>query len=98
MQSVNWFTALADSRLTFVVVLLVGMALCSAGIGKAAARGLWVHPLTLAGYVLGAAALLLSIQGIFRLHVIRVENALALALILAIVVVKIALAALYPAH
>jgi hypothetical protein len=98
MQSMNWFAALANNRLTFVVVLVLGMALCSTGIGKAAARGLWVHPLTLAGYVLGAGALLLIIQGIFRLHLIPVENALALVLILGIVIVKIALATLYPAR
>jgi hypothetical protein len=45
---------LVNSRITFVIVLLVGMAMCTAGIGKAARLGLWVHPLSIAGYILGA--------------------------------------------
>jgi hypothetical protein len=92
-----FFTAVANSRIVFGVVTLVGMVICSAGIGKAARLGLWVHPVTLAGYVLGGSALLLAVQGLFRLQLLPLTNVQSLVAILAIVVLKIVLATFYPA-
>lgn len=92
-----WFKAFANSRIVFGLVTLVGMAICSGGIGKAARLGLWVHPVTLAGYGLGVLALLLAAQGMFRWQLLPLTNGQALLAILVIVVLKIALAALYRA-
>ncbi len=89
-------TSIVNSRITFLVVLVFGMALCSQGIGKAAAQGLWLHPISFAGYLLGAAALLIGLQGLFGWNVLPVSNGVALALIGAIVLIKVVLAALYP--
>ena len=96
MDTSMWAT-LADSRLFFGIVTVVGMGMCSAGIGKAAQLGLWVHPITIAGYVMGAFALLLALQGIFHFQLVPLSNQQALLAILAIVVVKIVLARLYSA-
>jgi hypothetical protein len=91
------FATIAGSRLSFLVVLLVGMALCAGGIGKAARLGLWLHPVTLAGYLLGACALALGMQGLFHLRLLPIGDGLALVLMLGIIVVKFGLAALYSA-
>lgn len=96
MDTSMW-TALANSRLVFGIVTVVGMSMCSAGIGRAAQLGVWVHPVTVAGYVLGALALLLAVQGIFHFQLVPLSNQQALLAILAIVVVKILLARFYSA-
>jgi hypothetical protein len=69
MDTSMWAT-MANSRLLFGIVTVVGMSMCSAGIGKAAQLGLWVHPVTVAGYVLGALALLLAAQGLFHFQLL----------------------------
>jgi hypothetical protein len=48
-------------KMALVVVTVIGMALCTAGIGQVAARGDWLHPLSIVGYLLGA--LILGIVG-----------------------------------
>lgn len=92
-----FLTTLTASRLTYIVVLLVGMALCTRGIGQAAAKNLWANPVTIAGYLLGALALLLSLQGIFRFNVVPLQGALLLGGILAIIVIKMLLGLTYKA-
>jgi hypothetical protein len=92
----SWWSNLANSPWTFLAVLILGSAACSAGIGKAARLGLWLHPLTLAGYLLGATALALVLQGLFQLHVLPITGSLAFAAILGIMVVKAVLATFYP--
>jgi hypothetical protein len=89
------FTALSNSRLVFGLLTFVGMAMCSAGIGKAARLGLWLHPITILGYLLGVAALLLAAQGLARWQVLPLSNEQVLLSILAIIVVKIMLARFY---
>jgi len=49
--------ALLDSRITLALVGFIGMAMCSAGIGRVAASGRWADPLSIVGYILGLAAL-----------------------------------------
>lgn len=90
-----FIATLTASRLTYIIVLIVGMALCTRGIGQAAAKNLWASPVTIAGYLLGALALLLSLQGIFRFSVVPLQGALLLGGILAIIVIKMALALAY---
>jgi hypothetical protein len=92
-----FLTALTASRITYLVVLVVGMALCTRGIGQAAARNLWANPISIAGYLLGALALLLSLQGIFRFSIVPLQGALLLGGILLIIVAKMALALAYRA-
>jgi phage terminase large subunit-like protein len=91
----SFLATLGASRVTFAAVLVVGMAICARGIGKAAALGLWLHPITIAGYALGVAALLLIAQGLFKFRLVPVDNATALMLIAGIVVVKFVLAFFY---
>mgnify|MGYP000932419057 CR=1 FL=1 len=94
MDTSVWVTV-ANSRLAFGIVAVVGMSVCSVGIGRAAQLGLWVYPVTVAGYILGALALLLAAQGIFHFQLVPLTNQQAPLAILAIVVVKIVLARFY---
>lgn len=96
MDTSMWAT-LANSRLVFGIVTVAGMSMCSAGIGRAAQLGLWVHPVTVAGYVLGALALLLAAQSIFHFQLVPLSNQQALLTILAVIVAKIILARFYSA-
>jgi hypothetical protein len=50
-----------SERAILLVVTVIGMAMCSAGIGQVAARGDWLHPLSIVGYAFGA--LILAIVG-----------------------------------
>jgi hypothetical protein len=96
-MTTSFIAGVTASRLTYIVVLVLGMALCSRGIGQAAAKNLWVSPVTIAGYLLGALALLLSLQGIFRFSIVPLQGALLLGGILAIIVIKILLGLTYRA-
>lgn len=93
----TFFSTLADNRITYIVVLVLGMALCTRGIGQAAAKSLWANPITIAGYLLGALALLLGLQGIFRFSLVPLQGTLLLAGVLAIIVLKVLLALGYRA-
>jgi hypothetical protein len=91
----SFISTLGNSRLVFGVVTVAGTAMCAPGIGKAARLGLWVHPITIAGYILGGLALLLAAQGLFRFRLLPLSNPQALLGILGIIVLKIVLATLY---
>lgn len=52
---------LSNPKVSLAIVLLLGMAICAqGGIGRVAAAGQWTHPLSVAGYLLGAGILLLA--------------------------------------
>lgn len=48
---------IANDRTALVVLMVVSLAMCSQGIGRVAARRAWAHPLSILGYLLGAAIL-----------------------------------------
>ena len=57
---------LASDRAALLGLVIIGMAICSqAGIGRVSARGEWAHPLSIIGYVLGAAIILIGIAALF---------------------------------
>jgi hypothetical protein len=51
---------LFSDKSLLLVITLVGMAMCTAGIGQVAARGDWLNPLSLVAYVTGALILLIT--------------------------------------
>ena len=52
---------LSNVRLDILLVVLLGLSICTqAGIGRIAATGQWTHPLSIVGYVLGAAILIVA--------------------------------------
>jgi hypothetical protein len=89
-------TMILDSRITLALVGLVGMAMCSAGIGRVAAAGRWTDPLSIVGYVLGVAALVVIAAGLLGRSLPAITTSRqALFVVLGIIVVKVALTALH---
>lgn len=57
---------LASDRAVLLALVLIGMFICSrAGIGRVAASGEWWHPLSILGYLLGAAIIAIGIAALF---------------------------------
>jgi hypothetical protein len=53
---------LSNLRVSLVVFVVLGMAMCAQGIGRVAAANQWTHPLSIAGYVLGGLILLVAVS------------------------------------
>lgn len=57
---------LASDRIALLALVVIGMFICSqVGIGQVAARCIWWHPLSIAGYLLGAAIIVIGIAALF---------------------------------
>jgi hypothetical protein len=53
---------LSSVRLDIVLLVLIGMAICTqGGIGRIAATGQWSHPQAILGYILGGSILLITL-------------------------------------
>ena len=53
---------LSNIRLDIILLVLMGMAICTqGGIGRVAATGEWTHPLLIIGYLLGGLILLITL-------------------------------------
>ena len=61
----RWFVntaQIATIGTPFILLVLIGMAICAqGGIGRVAALGVWSHPLSILGYLLGGLILLIVI-------------------------------------
>lgn len=79
-----------------VVVVLVGMALCSSGIGKVAAAGAWLDPRAITAYVLGVAALIVAVGALIGAPLPLLGSPWAAAMaVAAVILVKAAIARLH---
>ncbi len=79
-----------------IVLTLVGMAACTAGIGQVATRGEWLHPLSLVGYVLGALVLLITVAGVFSINLPLIDSTrAALVAVIVLALLKVALTQLH---
>jgi nucleoside recognition membrane protein YjiH len=58
---------LSNLRISLVVVVVLGMAMCASGIGRMAAANQWGHPLSIVGYLLGALILIVAAAAFFGL-------------------------------
>ena len=83
-------------RVTHAVLGFVGMAMCTAGIGRVAAANRWADPLSIVGYILGALALVIVVAGLFgwNLPLITTEWQ-AIVAVLLLIIAKIALTSLH---
>ena len=59
---------ISNDRVALVVLVLLGIAMCTNGIGRVADAGAWLHPLAILGYLLGALILLLGAAALFGLQ------------------------------
>lgn len=58
-------SVLSNPRVAMGVVLVLGMAMCTSGIGRVATIQQWTHPLAILGYLLGALILVIGLGTIF---------------------------------
>jgi hypothetical protein len=81
---------LSNVRLDIVVVVVLGMAICTqGGIGRVAATGGWSHPLSIVGYLLGGLILLITLAEFTGWQLPWIESdQQALLVIAALVVLK----------
>lgn len=89
-------SAIFSEKTAVLVLTVVGMAMCTAGIGQVAARGDWAHPLSVVGFLLGALILLIAVAGVFELRLPLIDS--PRAALIAIVVIAIAKVALTQLH
>lgn len=74
---------LSNLRVDIVLLVLLGMTICSqGGIGRVAAAGVWTHPLSIVGYVLGGLILLVTLSVFvgWKLPLIQTEQQALLAI------------------
>jgi hypothetical protein len=83
-------------RAALIGATVVGMAMCSGGIGKVAASGQWLSFPGVAGSLLGAALLTVVIARLLgrSLPVVRTDRA-AIGLVVGVAIAKLAVAALF---
>jgi hypothetical protein len=77
---------LQHTRSAMLVVLVLGMAMCTSGIGRVAAAQQWTHPLAILGYLLGAAILLVGLATIFGWQLPFIQSDTQAMLVVAVLI------------
>lgn len=53
---------LSNIRVDIILLVIIGITICTqGGIGRIAATGQWIHPLSIIGYILGGLILLITL-------------------------------------
>ena len=65
---------LSNLRISLAVFLILGMAVCTPGIGRVAATHDWTHPLAIAGSVLGVLILVVGVAGLAGLRLPLIDG------------------------
>lgn len=79
-----------------IAVTLIGFAMCSVGIGRVAAHGAWLHPLSILAYMLGALVLVIVGAALWSVKLPWIDSARAATYaVIALAIVKIALTQLH---
>jgi hypothetical protein len=65
---------ISNTRVAMVALLILGMAMCSTGIGRVSAIHQWTHPLSILGYLLGALILVIGLATTFGLKLPYIQN------------------------
>ncbi len=55
------FLWINGERAALITLVVLGMAMCTRGIGRVAETGAWTSPLAIAAYILGAAILAITV-------------------------------------
>ena len=87
---------LFSEKTVLIVVTLVGMAMCTAGIGRVAATNAWAHPLAILGYALGALMLVIVGAALFNINLPLIDSTrAALIAVIVLIIAKVALTQLH---
>jgi hypothetical protein len=63
-----------SEKTILVLVTLIGMAVCTVGIGQVAARGEWSNPMAILAYVIGALILLIVGAALFDVQLPLIDS------------------------
>jgi hypothetical protein len=88
--------ALFSERMALIVVTVLGMAMCSVGIGQVAARWEWLHPMSILAYVIGLLILGIVGAALFNIKLPMVDS--TRAAIYAVILLGIAKVVLTQLH
>lgn len=81
-----------------IAVTVIGIAVCSIGIGQVAAQNAWAQPLSIVAYFVGALVLIIAAAALFNLSLPFIPDARAAWIaILVLALVKVALTQLHRA-
>lgn len=87
-----------SEKTVLIVVTLLGMGMCSLGIGQVAASGQWMHPMAIVAYLIGALVLVIAGAGIFNVPLPLIDSTrAALFAVILLAVIKVALTQLHHA-
>ena len=86
-------SVISNTRVAMGVILLLGMSMCTSGIGRVAAIQQWAHPLAILGYLLGALILAVGLGIVFGMKLTYIQSDVQAIMIVAVLVVaKVAVA------
>lgn len=92
------FAQFFSDKIILIAVTLLGMALCSVGIGQVAARAEWMQPLSIIAYIIGGLVLIIAGAALFNISLPLITDARAAWIaILVLGILKIALTQLHRA-
>lgn len=87
---------ISNERTALAVLVVLGMAMCTRGIGRVAATGAWAHPLSILGILLGGLILVIAILALAGKSLPLVSNARQAILAVSVLsVIKLGLSALH---
>lgn len=82
---------LSNLKVDFILLVVIGMAICMSGIGRVAAMNQWTHPLSILGILLGVLILIVTASAFFGWKLPLIQNdTQSLITIALLVVLKIA--------
>jgi hypothetical protein len=77
---------ISDTRVAMGVILLLGMTMCTSGIGRVAAIQQWTHPLAILGYLLGALILVIGLGTVFGWKLPYIQSDVQAIIIVAVLI------------
>jgi len=77
---------LSNLRVDMIVIILLGMMMCTTGIGRVAAMNGWAHPLSILGMIIGTAILIVGASVIFNFKVPYISNDFSALVVVAILI------------
>jgi len=77
---------LSNPRLAMIAVLVLGMAMCTSGIGRVAVLQQWTHPLAILGYLLGALILVIGLGTVFGWKLPLIQSDAQATLLVAVLI------------
>lgn len=88
---------ISNEKVAMIALLVIGMAVCSTGIGRVASVNGWAHPVSIAGYVNGALILMIGAAALLGKSLPFIpDGRVALIVVLLLMIDKYVLTRIHP--